>query len=157
MRNRAKLIQGQNKHIQIMYRRPRKGFTMPLRLAEECRTMCNAGQAGRNGKHWVYIRFGTLALGTFRQLKIQHFVHSFEITDNTCAVTCSCSIGQHATLLNQVSHCLQITCAHKAPISALALNSTVMVLTTATEKGTVLSLMSSVCEASVNMQGLLVQ
>ena len=137
-----------------MYRRPRKGFTMPLKLAEECRIMCNAGQAGRSGKHQVYIRFGTLALGTFRQLKIQHFVHSFEITDNTCAVTC---FGQCATLLNQVSHCLQIICAHKAPISALALNSTVMVLTTATEKGTVLSLMSSVCEASVNMQGLLVQ
>ena len=37
---------------------------MPLKLAEECRMMYNARQAGRNEMHQVCVRFGTLALGT---------------------------------------------------------------------------------------------
>ena len=47
-----------------MYRRAGKGFAMPLKPAEVCRTVCNAGQAGRNEMHQVCVGFGTLASGT---------------------------------------------------------------------------------------------
>ena len=47
-----------------MYRRAGKGFVMPLKPAEVCRTVCNAGQAGRNEMRQVCVGFGTLALGT---------------------------------------------------------------------------------------------
>ena len=47
-----------------MYRRAGKGVAMPLKPAEVCRTVCNAGRAGRNEMRQVCVGFGTLASGT---------------------------------------------------------------------------------------------